>query len=138
MKSAKKNLLNGNIIFFDGICNYFNGFVRFLIKNDPNEILKFSSIQSSFAKSVFKEKGLKSDLTTIVFLKKGEVLVKSNAIIEILFTIKFKLLGFLIKIVPVFMRDYVYDFVAKKRYSIFGKTEECVLPEKEINHLFIE
>mgnify|MGYP006419701903 CR=1 FL=1 len=71
MKSAKKNLLNGNIIFFDGICNYFNGFVRFLIKNDPNEILKFSSIQSSFAKSVFKEKGLKSDLTTIVFLKKG-------------------------------------------------------------------
>ena len=138
MKSAKKNLLNGNIIFFDGICNYCNGFVRFLIKNDPNEILKFSSIQSSFAKSVFKEKGLKSDLTTIVFLKKGEVLVKSNAIIEILFTIKFKLLGFLIKIVPVFMRDYVYDFVAKKRYSIFGKTEECVLPEKEINHLFIE
>tara|TARA_B110000305_G_C19318724_1_gene577811 strand:+ start:21 stop:437 length:417 start_codon:yes stop_codon:yes gene_type:complete len=138
MKSAKKNLLNGNIIFFDGICNYCNGFVRFLIKNDPNEILKFSSIQSSFAKSVFKEKGLKSDLTTIVFLKNGEVLIKSNAIIEILFTINFKLLGFLIKIVPVFMRDYVYDFVAKKRYSIFGKTEECVLPEKEINHLFIE
>ena len=77
-------------------------------------------------------------LTTIVFLKNGEVLIKSNAIIEILFTINFKLLGFLIKIVPVFMRDYVYDFVAKKRYSIFGKTEECVLPEKEINHLFIE
>ena len=138
MKSAKKNLLNGNIIFFDGICNYCNGFVRFLIKNDPNEILKFSSIQSSFAKSVFKEKGLKSDLTTIILIKNGEVLIKSNAIIEILFTINFKLLGFLIKIVPVFMRDYVYDFVAKKRYSIFGKTEECVLPEKEINHLFIE
>lgn len=140
MNEIERRLEDNNIIFFDGVCNYCNGFIRFLIRNDPKENLKFSSIQSTFAKRVFKQESIKNELSTIIFIEGKRIFYRSNAIIEILkkSNSKLRVLGFIIKIVPFFIREYVYEFVAKNRYSIFGKLEECIVPDKEINHLFFD
>ena len=140
MKDNGRKLVDNNIVFFDGVCNYCNGFIRFLIRNDPKENLKFSSIQSTFAKRVFKQESIKNELSTIIFIEGKRIFYRSNAIIEILkkSNSKLRVLGFIIKIVPFFIREYVYEFVAKNRYSIFGKSEECIVPDKEINHLFFD
>lgn len=140
MNEIERKLEDNNIIFFDGVCNYCNGFIRFLIRNDPKENLKFSSIQSTFAKRVFKQESIKNELSTIIFIEGKRIFYRSNAIIEILkkSNSKLRVLGFIIKIVPFFIREYVYEFVAKNRYSIFGKSEECIVPDKEINHLFFD
>ena len=140
MKDNGRKLVDNNIVFFDGVCNYCNGFIRFLIRNDPKENLKFSSIQSTFAKQVFKQESIKNELSTIIFIEDKRIFYRSNAIIEILkkSNSKLRVLGFIIKIVPFFIREYVYEFVAKNRYSIFGKSEECIVPDKEINHLFFD
>lgn len=140
MNEIERRLEDNNIIFFDGVCNYCNGFIRFLIRNDPKENLKFSSIQSTFAKRVFKQESIKNELSTIIFIEGKRIFYRSNAIIEILkkSNSKLRVLGFIIKIVPFFIREYVYEFVAKNRYSIFGKSEECIVPDKEINHLFFD
>jgi predicted DCC family thiol-disulfide oxidoreductase YuxK len=136
----KYSLKNKNIVFFDGICNYCNWFIRFLIKNDSKENLRFSSLQSNFAKRVIEDKNLENDLTTIIFIQDEKIFKKSDAIIRIfLFTnSKLKIFGYLIFIFPRFFRNFFYELFAKRRYSIFGKKEKCMAPEKNISHLFIE
>lgn len=131
---------NKNIVFFDGICNYCNWFIRFLIKNDSKENLRFSSLQSNFAKKKFEDKNLENNLTTIIFIKDEKIYKQSDAIIRIFLSTNYKLkiFGFLISIFPRFFRDFFYEVFAKKRYLIFGKKEKCMAPEKNISHLFIE
>lgn len=137
---TKHNLKNKSIVFFDGICNYCNWFIRFLIKNDSKENLRFSSLQSNFAKRVAEDKNLENNLTTIIFIEDEKIYKKSDAIIRIFLSTnsKLKIFGFLISIFPRFFRNFFYEFFAKRRYSIFGKKEKCMIPEKNISHLFID
>jgi len=137
MNNIEKALQDNSIVFFDGVCNYCNGFVRFLIRNDPEEKLKFSSIQSAFAELVFKQENIKDELSTIIFIDQKRVFYRSNAVVEMMkkSNSKLRILAFMIKIVPLSIREYIYELIAKNRYSIFGKSEECVIPSKEINHL---
>jgi len=140
MNNIEKALQDNSIVFFDGVCNYCNGFVRFLIRNDPEEKLKFSSIQSAFAELVFKQENIKDELSTIIFIDQKRVFYRSNAVVEMMkkSNSKLRILAFMIKIVPLSIREYIYELIAKNRYSIFGKSEECVIPSKEINHLFFD
>lgn len=137
---GKYSLKKKSIVFFDGICNYCDWFIRFLIKNDSKENLRFSSLQSNFAKRVIEDKNLENDLTTIIFIQDEKIFKKSDAIIRIFLhtNSKLKIFGYLISIFPRFFRNFFYELFAKRRYSIFGKKEKCMAPEKNISHLFIE
>ena len=127
-----------NIILFDGVCNLCNNFVPFLIKYDKNNIFHFAAMQTKAGENIMQEYGVLNDRKSIILIKQGVVLYKSEAIIEIAKQIsgwpsilKF---GFLF---PKFLRDGIYDLIAKNRYYLFGKKETCSIPSEKDSKRFI-
>jgi predicted DCC family thiol-disulfide oxidoreductase YuxK len=130
--------LENPIVIFDGVCNLCNGAVRFLIKHDKYQNLRFASIQSPGIQDFLSKRGISSlEPESILLYKNGEIFDKSIAIYEILNylpNLKFlKILFFLHKNV----NDRIYNFVARNRYRFFGKKNECMLPSSNQKHLFI-
>ena len=122
-----------HIILFDGYCNLCNGMVQFIIKHDPEKKFKFAALQSDKGKALQEAVGLNQHTTDSIVLIKGQVyFTKSTAALLIAKELNrgWRLWSVFL-IVPRFMRDVLYDVVAKSRYRIFGKKEECMLPTKE-------
>ena len=130
---------NSNIILFDGVCNLCNGFVQFMIKHDKKRQFKFASLQSNIADQLIEASELTSIPDSVVVVGEGETFVKSDAVLYICK----KLGGYftilrIVAIFPKFIRDRLYDVIAKRRYSLFGKKESCMLPSPEQKDRFFE
>jgi len=131
--------VESKIILFDGVCNLCNGLVNFIIDHDKQKIFKFASLQSESAIQLLESNSLQIDVLESIILIDGDIIkTKSSAVIEI-----FRHLGGIWSIVswfvfiPAFIRDFIYDLVAKYRYRIFGKTTHCRLPEPELVERFL-
>jgi predicted DCC family thiol-disulfide oxidoreductase YuxK len=127
-----------NIFLFDGVCNLCNNFVPFLIKFDKNNIFRFAAMQTKAGENIIQEYGVLNDRKSIILIKEGVVLYKSDAIIEIARQItgwpSILKYGFLF---PKFLRDGIYDLIAKNRYYLFGKKETCSIPSEKDSKRFI-
>ena len=128
--------MSQNIVFFDGVCNLCSNLVQWLIKRDKKGVLFYAPLQGETAKGVLMdEKWQKRD--SIVFYIDGKFYSKSSAVLKI-----FSQLGFpysisvLFFVFPRFVRDFVYDWVAKNRYRWFGKKTECWLPDANLRSKF--
>lgn len=126
------------IVFFDGICNLCQGSVRYLIKHDKKEVLKFASLQGNYAKDFLNETEIQS-MQSILLLDGKMLYKKSTAILKLSRLLgrwhQLLLLGF---ILPRFFRDLLYNIVAKNRYRWFGKKNQCMLPPKGFENRFLE
>jgi len=101
-------------VYYDPNCRLCYNAVNFVKKNDKNNSLKF------LPNDLLKDIDL--DIKNTVIVKDGNKdLKKSEAVILMLDKINFKKTSFFIKIFPTFIRNLVYDFIARYRYNIFGK-----------------
>ncbi|MGE3608649.1 MAG: thiol-disulfide oxidoreductase DCC family protein [Bacteriovoracaceae bacterium] len=125
------------VIFFDGLCGLCNGFVNFILKIDRNNNFIFSPLQSEFAIQTLPQE-LTHDLKTIVVLIDGQTFKKAQAVFAVFNEIGgiWKMIS-LLKILPNFLLDFVYDLVASNRYQFFGKKDSCRLPTPEERKRFI-
>ncbi|MCB0478046.1 MAG: thiol-disulfide oxidoreductase DCC family protein [Crocinitomicaceae bacterium] len=133
-------LVSDKIILFDGVCNLCNGSVQFVLMRDHQEQFKFASLQSDFGQRVLKDHGLdQNDFNSFIYLRNGELIQKSSAALEIAKDLKnmWQLLYVFI-LVPKPIRDFVYSFIAQNRYKLFGQKESCMIPEKPVQHRFIQ
>lgn len=127
---------NSNVIFFDGYCFLCNRIVDFLISKDRNQLLQFASIQSEFASNMFSSQQMfileDQKLSTVVFLQKGKIKTKSEAVIAIISTFGgvYRLAN-VFHVIPRSFRDFLYMFVANRRYRWFGKRDFCRMPTDE-------
>jgi predicted DCC family thiol-disulfide oxidoreductase YuxK len=128
------------IVLFDGVCNLCSGAVQFIIARDSRSRFQFSSLQSAFAQRELSNRGLGGrPLSTIVLLKEGKTLQKSDAVLEIA-----RHLGgawpvlYAFKVIPRVIRDYVYDVIARNRYRWFGKKDACWLPTPALRARFLD
>ena len=127
------------VVLFDGLCNLCNGSVNFIIKRDKLGKYKFASLQSEIGKDLSNKYNIDtSTVDSIILIKNNKVFIKSDAVLEILkdLPIGWRLLRIGI-ILPKFMRDWLYDFIAKHRYQIFGKKDECPIPPKDVQDKFL-
>lgn len=125
------------IVLFDGVCNLCNGLVKFIIRHDRRGVVRFSSLQSHFARTILNEKSLETD--SVIYLTEEKALIRSDAILYMFRDMGglWKLLyGFIV--VPKFIRDFFYDLVARNRYRIFGKRETCMVPTPDMKERFLE
>jgi len=127
-----------NIILFDGVCNLCNHTVTFLIKYDKNNILKFTASQTIAGANIIRQYSVLNEGKSVVFIKDGIVFYKSDAVIEIARQLNgwphlFKYACFF----PKFLRDGIYNLIAKNRYSLFGKKETCMVPTEENRNRFL-
>ena len=121
------------IILFDGVCNFCNFWVNFVIKRDKKDLFRFAALQSDKAKELTcRFKIDTSNLDTFILVAGNKIFTKSTAALMIC-----KQLNGLIKILypciilPKFFRDFIYDLIAKNRYKLFGRKESCRVPTEE-------
>ena len=75
---------------------------------------------------------------SIVLIKDNTIYIKSAAVLEILKDLPIGWRLFRIGIIlPKFVRDWMYDIIAKHRYKIFGKKDECPSPPKDVQDRFL-
>ncbi|MBI2731714.1 MAG: thiol-disulfide oxidoreductase DCC family protein [Sphingobacteriales bacterium] len=128
------------IVLFDGVCNLCSGSVQFILKRDKKDQFLFSSLQGNFGQRILKEYHLSSDnFNSFLLLEGGKLYTRSSGALRML-----KHLGggwnllYIFIIVPTFIRDAVYNFIAKNRYKWFGKMNECWLPNPVWKNKFLE
>lgn len=120
-----------NIVLFDGVCNLCNSTVLFLIKQDTHHNLHFSAQQTEVGKKLMLSHHIVNDKNSVILISEDQVFYKSDAIIEIakLLTGWPKILQYG-KVLPKWLRNFLYDLIAKNRYRIFGKRNECAIPSE--------
>lgn len=131
--------MDGPVVLFDGVCNLCNATVKFIIKRDRAARFKFAPLRSSYTASLFRKLNFHSNGTdSIVLLESGKLYVRSAAALNIARRLDglWPLLYAFI-IVPRFIRDAVYDFVARNRYRWFGKKEYCEVPASGMKGRFL-
>lgn len=132
------------VILFDGVCKLCNAWGRFIIRFDKAQQIKLAPVQSEEGVALIDYYQLNQANTqqgqydTMYYLKQGQVYEKSTAFLAIMATMPYpwRVLCML-KIVPRFIRDLVYDYVACRRYTLFGKYTQCTLPSPDHDKRFL-
>lgn len=127
------------VILFDGVCNFCNFWIDFVIKGDKKDLFRFAALQSETGEKYLKQFGLSNtDFDTFILIDQEEYFTKSTAALKITKELKSWLKFFYPLIfLPQFLRDFIYDLVAKSRYKIFGKRDVCRIPTEEEKKKFI-
>jgi len=138
MNPHQKNK-NDAIVLFDSICNFCSRSVLFIIKRDPAGYFRFAALQTESG-SVIAEK-YRLDLVktdSIILIENERVFYRSDAALRISRRLSgaWKLFYAFI-IVPSFIRNFIYDFVARNRYKWFGRRDYCFIPDETIKPRFL-
>lgn len=127
------------VILFDGVCNFCNAGINFIIRHDRKNIFRFAALQSKAGQQLAEQYHLPTtDFDSFILIDKATVYTRSSAGIKV-----FSKLSWHWKwtqvfwIVPKFIRDGVYDFIARNRYKWFGKKDQCMLPTPEVRNRFL-
>jgi len=134
-----QEITHDNVLLFDGLCNLCNGSVNFILKRDEACKYKFASLQSEIGIELAKKYNIDTNIVdSIVLIRDDKVFIKSSAILEVLKDLPIGWRLFRIGIIlPKFVRDWLYDIIAKHRYKIFGKKDECPTPSKDVQDRFL-
>jgi predicted DCC family thiol-disulfide oxidoreductase YuxK len=128
------------VLLFDGVCNLCNGIVQFIMKHDHKERFFFASLQSDAGQKLLKKFALPTNnFNSFLYVKGARFYTKSTAA---LYAAKdlgglWQLL-FAGMIFPTFLRDLLYDTIAKNRYKLFGKRDACMMPTPDLKKRFLE
>ena len=129
------------LIIFDGVCNLCNASVQYIIKHDKKNSFLFTALQNNTGAQIIKKYHIDTTLTDSIILYSPEkgIESKSTAALKIARHLGFpqNLLSICI-IVPPFIRNWVYDYIAKNRYKWFGRMESCMVPTPELKSKFLE
>jgi predicted DCC family thiol-disulfide oxidoreductase YuxK len=129
------------VILFDGVCNLCSASVRFIVERDRGAYFKLAALQSDAGRRLLEEHGVSlppGDPASILLVEDGEVYDRSSAALRIARHLDgvWKL-GWAFIVVPRFLRDAVYGFIAKRRYRWFGKKDACMVPTPELRARFL-
>lgn len=129
----------GAIVLFDGVCNFCNGSVNFIIEHDKAGYFKFSPLQSEIGGELMAKHGIdKTETDSVILIEDEKAYTHSTAALRI----AQKLDGIwswthALRIVPRAIRDFFYKTFAKHRYRLFGRQDACMMPTREIRARFL-
>lgn len=128
-----------SIILFDGVCNFCNRTVRVIIKHDKEDKFHFAQLQSAIAKELLLKQGLdQNELNSVILIEGDQVYTKSDAVIRIALQLSgWPTIFSYSKWVPKSIRNFFYDLIAKYRYRLFGKQDNCIIPDKKVQDKFL-
>jgi len=127
------------IILFDGVCNFCNGAVNFVIDRDQAGYFKFAALQSEAGEEMRDKYGIdKVETDSVVLIEDDKAYLHSSAALRIARKLPGAwplLYGFII--VPRSIRDWAYKLFARNRYRLFGRQEQCMIPTPEVRARFL-
>jgi predicted DCC family thiol-disulfide oxidoreductase YuxK len=131
--------MNNPVVLFDGVCNFCNQMVNFAIRNDRKAKLKFAPLQSIDGQRLREQFNIPARVDTVIFIDNNKVYTYASAAIRICKYLDWpvKILYALI-IIPAFISQPVYKWIARNRYKWFGKKETCMIPTPEVRERFLD
>lgn len=127
------------IIFFDGVCGLCNRFVDFVIPRDKKRRFRYAPLQGETAKNKIGHLTELQTLKSVVYYEDGKTYTRSSAVLQIVAQLGGPWwLAKIFFLVPRFLRDHIYEFIAEHRYQWFGKRETCRFPTPEERELFLD
>ncbi len=132
---------NKALVLFDGVCNLCNTTVQYIIKHDSNDRFRFATLQSDIGQHIIKLHNIDTQKVDSILLYSQDKGIKIKSTAALLIA---KHLGFpnnmlvVFLIVPTFIRNWVYSYIAKNRYKWYGKREECMIPTPELRAKFLD
>jgi len=127
-----------NIILFDGVCNLCSYSVQFIIKHDANKKFSFASLQSEIGQALIKKYNVEK-FDSIILIKNEKVYIYSDAVLRIAKELDAPIKHiYYFRFIPKFLRDLTYKFIAKYRYILFGKKNNCMIPTNDISRRFLK
>lgn len=138
------------VVLFDGVCNFCDSSVNFIIEHDREGYFKFAPLQSNEGRRLANEFGFSSavggaaahddliPIDSVILVEDEKAYTHSTAALKII-----RRLGapwsvlYAVIAVPKGIRDYFYKLFAKYRYRIFGKKDQCMLPSPEVRARFL-
>lgn len=130
---------NQSVILFDGVCNLCNSAVNFVITRDKKNLIQFAPLQSKTGHALLENhKMVTEEMKSFIFIENGIPYTRSTAALKVCRYLNglWPLL-FCFIIVPRFVRDGIYDWIAKNRYKWFGQKNECMVPTPELQSKFL-
>ncbi len=128
-----------DVILYDGICIFCSRWVRFVAKRDVARRFRFTAIQSPYGTRLAQAFGIDpADPDTNAVVHRGAAYFKSDAALTVLSHLPGWRWTKVLFAVPKPLRDALYNLVARNRYRVFGKYEECFVPDEEIRARVLE
>jgi predicted DCC family thiol-disulfide oxidoreductase YuxK len=131
---------DNSIVLFDGFCNFCSRSVWFIIRRDPGRKFLFAASQSPGGQKLIREYAIGEMADhSIVLVRGGRVFSNSGAALRIAGQLRFPWSLFQAFIIlPPGLRDFFYGLIARNRYRLYGKRDECFLPGPEIRERFLD
>ena len=128
------------LVLFDGDCNLCHGAVQFVLRRDPRARFRFASLQSEAGRAALARAGFEGELPdSVVLLHEGRVRTRSTAALAIARGLRFPWpLVSVLWLVPYPLRDFVYDWIAKRRFRWFGRRDSCWVPTPALRARFVD
>ena len=128
------------IVVFDGMCVMCSRYMRFLMRHDDAHHFRFLPAQSTLGEALFAHYGLQDgDYDSVLLIAEGKLRVKWDASIAFLEGLgwpwRIACFG---RILPKFLSDPLYNFIAKNRIRWFGRRDVCMLPSVEDQSRFLK
>jgi predicted DCC family thiol-disulfide oxidoreductase YuxK len=140
-KSWQPRIVDGEpdrLILFDGVCVLCSRWARFVMARDPEASFRFVAIQERYGEALALRLGIDTAFAeTNAVIVGGRAYFKSDAAIEVLSRLPHWSWMRVCRAAPRFVRDGLYDMVARNRYRLFGRTETCLLPTPELMRHFL-
>ena len=133
------NTENRPLILFDGVCNYCNSVVNFIIRHDKSQHFIFSPLQSERGQQILESFDLpKKEFNSFILVDNHKICSRSTAALHVLNKLPWYWKWTQIFwIIPVVVRDALYNLIARNRYKWFGKKDSCMIPSPEIKARFL-
>ena len=128
------------MILFDGVCNLCNSSINFVIKHDKKNRFLFAPLQSETGNAIIQKHNIDTTKVDSIILadEDGTLSFKSSAALKIAAKLGFPInLAVVFFIIPTFLRNLVYDYVARNRYKWFGRKDKCMIPTPELKAKFL-
>jgi predicted DCC family thiol-disulfide oxidoreductase YuxK len=127
------------IILFDGVCNFCDASVNFVIKRDKRRYFRFAPLQEPNGGEIARKYGIDPErLDTFVLVENGRAYRKSGGALRVARRLGGPYpLAFALIAVPPFIRDFFYDWFARNRYGWFGKKDACMVPTPGVRDRFL-
>lgn len=132
--------MENKVILFDGVCNLCNGAITFIIKRDKKDVFRYAPLQSEIGKKLAAKHDIDlQKVDSIILITNNKAVSKSTAALRIAQQLSGAWPLFIVfLIVPTFIRNGVYDFIARNRYKWFGKKDACMIPTPELKSKFLD
>ncbi len=138
MKRVTRSMSKKQLILFDGVCQFCDNSVKFIIKRDLDNRFVFASIQSTLGHALMEHHNLFDEPDTFVLIDGDICLTMSDAVLEVVKQLSGLWRMFsVLEWVPKKMRDDAYSLFGRYRYKVFGQFESCTVPSEQLKAKFV-